>query len=174
MTTPEFRIELLAKHHRREDFHCGVATLDHYLRTTARQHQRRHISRIFVLVTNDAPERIRGYYSLSVTEITVDSIPAGLRRKLPRHGLPAARLGRLAVDRQNRGKSIGRLLLIDAMRRTYKIALDAGLVALVVDAKDNEARRFYERHGFQPLEEHPLTLLMMTDTLTDLFTDNLS
>ncbi|HEV7880044.1 GNAT family N-acetyltransferase [Bradyrhizobium sp.] len=60
--------------------------------------------------------------------------------------LPAALIGRLAVDRRYQGPSLGAALLFDAIARAVRA--DAAVFTLIVDAKDDAAARFYRHHGF--------------------------
>ena len=79
-----------------------------------------------VLVIHAEPTVVRGYYTLTLAELDVESIPSRYQKKLPHHALPVARLGRLAVDRRFQAQGLGGLLLIDALRRTAAIARNAG------------------------------------------------
>src|SRR3954468_8262098 len=75
-------------------------------------------------------------------------LPAERLRKLPRHPvLPAALIGRLAVDRRWQGKQLGAALLFDAIARAVRA--DAAVFALLVDAKEDAAARFYRHFGFE-------------------------
>lgn len=69
-------------------------------------------------------------------------------------------IGRLAVDQHYRGQGFGELLLVDALSRCFKLSLEIGAMAVVVDAKDEGAARFYERYGFRRFEDLPLKLYM--------------
>ena len=100
---------------------------------------------------------IAGYYTLSSTSVRLADLPAQTTRKLPRYPLvPATLLGRLAVDRRHRGKGYGRFQLADALHRAARSEIAA--FAVIVDAKDDGARRFYERESFLLLPEQPLRL----------------
>jgi len=115
----------------REAFDCGEPALNDYLRRTAWQHQRKRIANTYVLVRRAEPERILGFFTLSFLEVEATEIPTGLRKRLPSSRLPAARLGRLAVDRQCQGNDCGRLLLVDALRRVaHAMKKVAGVVGL--------------------------------------------
>lgn len=153
----------LSRGHDRAGFDCGVAELNAFLKATARQHNEKGISRTFVLTEGDA--RILGFFTLTLCEVHVERLPAGYARKYPQHGLPAVRLGRLAVSRRHQGKGYGELLLAEAIHRTLLIADQAGLIGLFVDAKDDKARSFYERYGFIPLPTDPLHLFLPIATL---------
>ena len=153
----------LDRSHDRAGFDCGVPELNAFLKATARQHGDKGISRTFVLTEGDA--RILGFFTLTLCEISVESLPATYARKYPSHGLPAVRLGRLAVSRRHQGKGYGELLLAEAIHRTLQIADHAGLIGLFVDAKDDKARSFYLRYGFEPLPADSLHLFLPIATL---------
>ena len=139
-------IEPLASYHDRAAFSSGVETLDRYLRQQAGQDARKHVSATFVLVEGDHPA-VLGFYTLAATSVRLSDLPEATARKLPRYPLvPAILLGRLAVDRNQRGKGYGELLLIDALKRC--LDTEIGWAAVVVDAKDEGAVAFYERFHF--------------------------
>ncbi len=144
-------IAALSSHHDRAGFRCGVAALDTYLQKQASQDVKRRISRVFVATTAQYPNTIAGYYTLSSLAIALDDLPAQLARKLPRHPVPAALLGRLAVNQAACGHGIGRMLLADAIKRTLAVSDEIAIYALVVDAIDDQAQRFYEKFGFSLL-----------------------
>ena len=141
----------LAPSHGRIGFHSGVEMLDRYLHKQAGQDLRRRISRIFVATLPGAPETVLGYYTLSSLSIELSSLPESIARKLPRHQIPAALLGRLAVDKTARRNGIGRMLLVDALKRTLSISDQIAIHAMVVAAISSEAVSFYEKFGFRHL-----------------------
>jgi GNAT superfamily N-acetyltransferase len=127
-------IEPLNNSHDRPGFHCGVASLDDYIRKRARQDVKRRISQVFVATQTKDPSTIVGYYTLSTLSIELKQLPEDLARKLPRHPVPAALLGRLAVSQAAQGHGVGRMLLVDALKRTLAVSEEIGIFALVVDA----------------------------------------
>jgi GNAT superfamily N-acetyltransferase len=153
-------VEPLGKHHDRAPFSCGVRQLDRYLGRQASQDVRRRIARVFVAVRETAPQRILGFYTLSALAIAAAELPPEMARKLPKHPMPAALIGRLAVDVAAQGTGIGKMLLMDAIHRALAVAKDIAVFAMVVDAKDENARRFYEGFGFIPLAETPTRLFL--------------
>jgi GNAT superfamily N-acetyltransferase len=161
------RIIRLAPHHDREDFDCGEPALNDFLRRYARQQATKDFNRTYVAVEDDAP-RILGFYSLSAGAIEFHNLPAEFR--LPRYPIPVARVGRLAVDRRERGRGLGGLLLRHALRLSVTLAEQIGLHAVVVDAKHAEAAAFYAHFGFQPFQEDELKLFLLMATIrkTDL------
>ena len=161
------RIDALTREHDRTGFDCGVAELKVYLKSTARQHGDKGVSRTFVLTDNDSPS-ILGFFTLALCEVVADKLPAGFVKKYPQHNLPAVRLARLAVSRKQQGKKFGELLLSEAIHRTVLIAEQAGVIGLFVDAKNNSARSFYERYGFASLPNQPFHLFLPIKTIQSL------
>ena len=101
---------------------------------------------------------ILGFYSLTMAAIRQDQLPPEHARRLPRFPLPAARLARLAVDRHHQGQGLGELLLADALDRCLRLAREIGMIGVIVDAKHEQARSWYERYEFERLPDSPLTL----------------
>jgi GNAT superfamily N-acetyltransferase len=159
-------IEILGPQHNRSTFTSGVESLDRYFRAQAGQEARKNIAAPFVLVLADGS--VGGYYTLSATAVKLAELPADVARRLPRYPLvPATLLGRLAVDRQHQGKGYGRFLLADALGRAVRSEIAS--FALMVDAKDEAARRFYERESFLPLPDQPMKLFRPMADIAALF-----
>lgn len=160
--TPALVTEPLGNHHQRKDFSCGEATLDTYLKQYATQDQKRRVAAVFVL-PNKA-NQMKGYYTLSSTNIPSDYLPEKLLKNLPKHPYqPATLLGRLAVNQQFQGQGIGETLLLDALYRSYVASEQIGSIAVLVDALNKSATSFYEHYGFIPLQrQHKLFLPMKT------------
>ncbi len=160
------RVEALGSHHDRSLFRSGVEALDRYFRTQAGQEARKNIAAPLVLVLPDGA--ISGYYTLSSTAVKLNDLPPDVTRRLPRYPLiPATLLGRLAVDIRYRGKGYGRFLLADALHRVVRSEIAS--FAVVVDAKDEAVRRFYERESFLPLLDQPMKLYRPTAEISKLF-----
>lgn len=164
----EIQIHPLQEHHNTEAFTCGEDTLDSWLRRTAKQHVRKGISRSFVAVEQDNPQRVLGFYSLTVGEAETGTLPAAVAKALPRK-IPIVLLGRLAVATSTQGQGIGGHLLIDALRRTVKVASEVGISAILVDAKNKSAEAFYQHYGFQTLPDSPHRLVLPLRTAKELF-----
>lgn len=160
--SPRYRIEPLDQNnHDRAVFSCNAEPLDHYLKVTAVNDMARRITQVRVICEAESTIVI-GYYSLSATSIELNDLPEKLRKKMPRYStLPAVLLGRLAVDGKYQGQGIGRRLLVDALRRCLRVSeTEMGAMAVVVDAKDETAARFYEHYGFQRFLEGELRLFI--------------
>ena len=159
---PGLRFALLGREHDRSSFRSGVPALDDWFRARATQDQERRVAQVFVALDHDG---IVGFYSLSMFTLALDSLPERLSRKLPRYdAIPAALIGRLARHERARGAGIGDLLLADAVIRVLAAAEAVAAYAIVVDAKDDMGRAFYEAHGFIPLPSRSRRLFLLTKT----------
>lgn len=171
MAQPHLRIEPLGKEHDRAAFSSGVEPLDRYLRQQARQDMRRHVATVFAACEAESTT-IAGYYTLSAASIELTDLPHGIAKRLPRYPtLPAVLLGRLAVDQRYRGRGIGELLLMSALRRSVRLRSAIGVVAVIVDAKDDRARSFPERYGFIRFREQEFRLFLPMNTIEQLFAE---
>jgi GNAT superfamily N-acetyltransferase len=156
------RIEALSPEHVREGFTCGVPALDEWFVKRAGQDQRRNVAKVFVGVR---AKKVVGFYSLSMFTLSLDAIPPQLAKKLPRYeAIPAAIIGRLARAESERGSGLGGVLLADALRRVVDAASLIAAYAIVVDAKDDAGKRFYESYGFIPLASRPKRLFLPMET----------
>ena len=167
MNEPPLIIEPLGPRHDRAAFSCGEPALDAYLQRQASQDIRRRVAQLFVAV-GDAPERIAGYYSLSAASFQKAELPPALAKKLPHYPVPAAMLGRLAVDRAQQGRGLGEVLLLDAIRRVLRASATIAVYALIVDAKNEGAQSFYERYGFLAFAGEPRRLFLPLETFENL------
>lgn len=141
-------VEPLARGHDHALFRCGNVELDNWFRHRAGQASLRSESaRTFVLVEDD---RVVGYYSLAFG-VAADESPEELLRGQPRYPVvPAVLLARLAIDLSRQGEGLGTRLLADALRRVIATTEHVAVLLVVVDAVDERAAAFYERHGFTP------------------------
>jgi ribosomal protein S18 acetylase RimI-like enzyme len=162
------KIELLTKSHDRDGFDCGSEPLNLFLKQTARQHAERGISRTFVLVDEgaSAPKPIIGFFSLNLCQIKSELLSADEARKLPRD-VSGIRLGRLAVATKYQRQGIGKTLLVAAMGKFIEIFNTAGGIGLFLDAKDQEAKRYYEQFGFVALPSNELELFLPVKTIQE-------
>jgi GNAT superfamily N-acetyltransferase len=126
---------------------------------TARQHQEKDISQTVVAVEVATPTKVLGFYALSACEVVTADLPEEIAAKLPRK-MPAVKLGRLAVDKSAQGQGLGKLLLMDAIKRTCNVREHIGAFALFVDAKDDKAVSFYSQYGFIALPDASSTLVL--------------
>ena len=118
----------------------------------------------------DSKRQIVGYYTLSAYGVRSTELPPAIAKKLPKYPLiPATLLGRLAISREHQGQNLGRLLLMDALCRSWKNTTEVASVGVVAEAIDNSAREFYIHHEFVPLLEHPRKLFIAMGTIKKAF-----
>jgi GNAT superfamily N-acetyltransferase len=152
---PKLAVEKMAQEHDRSSFDCGNEALNRFIGQYALQGQKAGISQTYVAV---AGQKVIGFHTLVVGEVTHDDAPERLTKGLPRYPIPVIILARLAVDKSWKGKGLGAALVADAMRRILNAADIAGVRAMIVHAKDDDAARFYEHLGFLPFPGKILTL----------------
>lgn len=162
------KFESLEENHNRVDFNCGEAALNHYIRHLARQDMRRELARTFIL-RKSLNFNILGYYALRSSSIQFDDLPKHLAKNLPKYPIPMARLARLAVEEIEQGKGYGELLLTDALYRTSMAGESLGIYGMLIDAKHEKAKHFYQRYGFKTLTQNPLLLLAPLKRLRNQF-----
>ena len=158
----DLKVEKLTRTHEVEDFDCGQEALNRFLTRFALTNQQANASKTYVGLADD---KIIGFYTLVVSEISYDGAPERLKKGLARHPVPLMLLARLAVNNTWKGKGVGAALLKDAMVRTLQAADIAGIRALAAHAKDDAARAFYEHFGFIPSPTDPLHLFVLVKDL---------
>lgn len=156
------------KHPERKNFSCSEPALNTYLSRYAGQHEQTGIARTFLATTADDDELV-GYYSLSMGSIPRDNLPDSQQKRFPAFPIPVARLARLAVDQRYQGQGVGEFLLMAALEQCYRLSLEMGMAAVVVDAKHEQAAQFYQRYGFESLPDQPLLLWLPVKKLKQLF-----
>ena len=149
--------EPLTAAHRLDDFECGEAELDDWLKRRALPNQASGASRTFVVTDQDA--RVCAYYAMAAGAVSHQLATTRVRRNMP-DPVPVMVLARLAVDRSMQGQRLGPALLQDAVHRAVAVAQNAGVRALLVHALHERAKTFYEHYGFQPSPLHPMTLML--------------
>jgi GNAT superfamily N-acetyltransferase len=160
---PEFIIEGLKKTHDLSSFDCGTASLNEWLQRFAWQNQQPDAAKVYVAHRRD--DVVVGYHSLTASSIRRDDAPARVAKGLANHPVGVALLGRLAVDRLQKGKGLGRALLLDALMRIAQAAETIGIRALLVHAIDEDAKRFYLHFNFEPAPVDPMYLMLLMKDL---------
>lgn len=151
--------EPLAPDHELDAFDSGVAILDDWLKRRARRNETEGASRTFVLCTG---RRVVGFYSLAAGSILHTVATGKVRRNMP-DPAPVLLLARLAVDQSWHGKGLGTDLLSNAILRALGAADSVGVRAILVHAISDQAKAFYEKHGFRSPPIEPMTLMVTID-----------
>lgn len=166
------KIELLNKStHQREAFDCGVEELNKFLCEQASSAAIKNISRTKVLVDEQQPSEIVGYFTLSYNEV-MGPKESKLYKKYP-HKLPVFLLSRLATDIKFQGQGHGEYMLLDAICAVARTEIEqnnpAPVIGMVVDAKPGKDD-FYKKNGFLVMDnDNPLRLWLPIGTCIDIY-----
>ena len=147
----------LAAVHVLDEFACGEASLDEWLKRRALTNQLSGASRTFVVIDQDG--RVCGYYAMAAGAVSHQAATSSVRRNMP-DPVPVMVLARLAIDHRAQGIKLGAALLQDAVNRAVAVSQHAGVRALIVHALHDSAKQFYEHYGFQESPQHPMTLML--------------
>jgi len=146
-------------------FNCGSAPVNVYLQRYALINQNSGRAQTYAAVLGDT---VFGYHSLSTASVEFEAATERAKRGLAQHPIPVILIARLAVDREWQGKGLGAALLLDALRRVLAAADIVGIRAVLVHAKDETARRFYEHFNFDPSPFDPMHLLLLVKDIARL------
>lgn len=160
---PLSAVEKLSASHETDAFDCGKEPLDRFLRRFALVNQKAGSAQTYVVCRGE--RRVVGYYSLAVGAVERADAPGRVAKGLAKHPIPVMLLARLAVDRTEQGRGLGKALLKDALLRTVQAADIAGIRALLVHAKDDAARAWYESLDFEPSPTDPYHLFLLMKDL---------
>lgn len=147
---------LLSAEHVLDDFSCDVASLDEWLKRRAYPNQVNGVSRTYVVTEG---RKVVGYYCLASGALALNDAPGSVRRNMP-DPIPMVVLGRLAIEKSWQGRGLGAALLQDAVLRTFQAGGILGVRGILVHAISDEARSFYEHHGFTASPTQPMTLIL--------------
>ncbi len=156
-------VQKLDASHDVDGFDCGKEPLDRFLQRHALVNQKAGSAQTYVVCRGE--QRVAGYYSLAVGAVEHADATGRVSKGLARHPIPVMLLARLAIDRAEQGKGLGKALLKDALLRTAQAADIAGIRALLVHAKDDEARAWYEQFDFEPSPTDPYHLFLLMKDL---------
>ena len=151
----------IREHHEVSRFDSGIESLDAWLRSKARMNEAKGGSRTYVVCDGN---QVVGFYSLAASSVEKRRLSSRIGRNMP-EPIPVILLGQLAVDRRHQGRGLGRDLLQDAAKRALSAADAIGARALIVQALNREAKRFYERFGFTSFAKEPLMMLLRMSEL---------
>jgi len=143
----ELEIQLLTKEHHKKEFDCNNRKLNDYIKKYALQDHKRNYARCYVLA--DKPDKkIYAFYTISTNSLEKNILPENFVKKLPYDKMPVFLIGRFAVDKHFQGKGVGKFLLIEALLQALNLSNKIGAFAVVVDPKDEKAKKFYKKNGF--------------------------
>ncbi|MBS0507740.1 MAG: GNAT family N-acetyltransferase [Proteobacteria bacterium] len=158
-------IRKLAASDQTEGFDCGQPALNQFLQRYALVNQKSHSAQTYVCCQQG---EVVGFYSLSVGSVQPQAATPRVMKGMARHPVPVMLLARLAVDLAHQRQGLGQALLKDALLRTAQAAEIAGIRCLLVHAKDDAARRWYEGWEFEPSPTDPYHLFLLLKDLKGL------
>jgi GNAT superfamily N-acetyltransferase len=167
--TASRRVEKLRLDHAVDGFDCGREELNRYPVRYAWVNQQAGAAQTYVGLVGDV---VVGYYTLAVGQVSRDEAPERVIKGLARHAVPIMLLARLAVGLSSQGQGVGKALLRDSMFRTVQAADIAGIRAFGVHAKDNEAKRFYQKFDFTPSPVDPMHLFVLLKDVRRLISED--
>ncbi|MBP9148040.1 MAG: GNAT family N-acetyltransferase [Rhodoferax sp.] len=150
-------IAALAAQHDRHNFDCGEPALNAFLQRQANQMNRKGFGKTCVALADDGVTVV-GFVTVSAGQVQAVQLPE--HHKLPRYPAPVLRVGRLAVDKRAQGRGLGQQLMAFALQLALDFSKQVGLYAVIVDAKHDKARLFYEGLGFSPSLDDLLCLFL--------------
>lgn len=152
-------IEKLSRTHDPSAFDCGKESLNAWLKKHALVNQQSESAQTYVVHRGG---RVVGYYALTAGSVRPEEAPSRVSKGLAKHPIGVILLARLAADKREQGRGLGKALLKDALLRIASAANEIGARAILVHAVDEDARGFYEHFGFErsPMDEFELMLLM--------------
>ncbi len=152
-------IEKLSKAHDRATFDCGKESLNAWLKRYALVNQQNDSAQTYAVHRNG---HVVGYYALTAGSVRPEEAPGRVSKGLAKHPIGVILLARLATDKREQGRGLGKALLKDALLRIGSAAKEIGARAVLVHAIDEDARKFYEHFDFErsPVDEFELMLLM--------------
>jgi len=146
-------------------FDCGEPALNEWLQHRALKNESR-FSRTYVVCEG---RRVVAYFCLSAGAVERAAAPGRVRRNTP-DTIPVSVIGRLAVNRGHGGKGLGADILSDALRRIASASQSIGIGAVLVQAKDDAAKRFYLKCAeFIEYPEDSRTLFLPIETVVAAF-----
>jgi GNAT superfamily N-acetyltransferase len=160
-----YTCEPLNDRHDLGPFDSGQPDLDRWLREHARSAEARRTARTFIWL-DDGGSAI-AYYTIAAHLLQRADLPRSIGRGNPNH-IPAILLARLALVRTLHGQGLGGALLADALTRIVAATTVVAARFVVVDAIDEPAALFYERHGFRRIPTTNRLIQMVSDIATAL------
>ncbi len=154
----------------RKLFDCGIHCLNDFFRRHSEPNHLKGFGRTFVLLIN---EEVIGYYTVSMgNTLEFIHIMNENNDTWPKYPIPIGLLGKLAVSKHKQKQGWGKWLLTDAINRIINAAQDVGAYAILVDAKDESAKKFYEQYGFLSFPKKNMTLYLPLNSIAGLMKES--
>ena len=154
--------------HDRAAFSCGERSLDNYIQANARKDVQANVAACSIIRPQAEVSVIAGYYTLNACSVALEGISAKVAKTARNYAvIPGMLIGRLAVDQRFQGQKLGRVLLLDALKKVWSVHYQVGVKLAIVDALHEQAAQFYAKYGFEALHDQPLRLYLPVATIGD-------
>lgn len=154
----KLEFELLNEKSEIHDFDCGEPELNTYLKNTALLFQQRRFG-VTITFSKENSKKVIGFYTLCPACIQQDKLPEKFLTGPKPNPIPSFRICRLAIDKCNQGQGLGQIIFIHALKKCLDQADQIGGSIIVIDAKHEKAKKFYQRFGFISIPSNPLVLI---------------
>lgn len=155
--------------HELSTFDCGEPELNEWLQKHSLSGAKSGSAQTFVAVNTDGA--VVGYYALTVQSVIAKSAPSRMSKGMPRHPIPVVLLARLAVDQKFKGQGIGAGILKNALLRCLNASKQMGVRAVIVDAKNDAARLFYQHFNFASFPDDANRLFLLIKDIEKMIRD---
>ena len=152
MASLKWVIERISKSHDTRGFDCGDATLDEFLKDSAKRSDETGFARTYVAI-RAGDKAVSGYYTVRNSHVEFRNPPADVAQRVPKYPVPVVRLAGLAVTRDAKGSGLGAQLLVSALQLSLAVANKIEVQAVAVELEDGQGRKFFEHFGFKRLPE---------------------
>ena len=161
-------ITLLNSSHDRGSFNCGDPDLNFFIKNLSSSFLKRNLCGVHVLEDEEKPGTIIGYYAIAPMSVEYEKLPSDIKKKYPAkmEKIPAYLIGKLAVSISFQGRGFGEILLMDALSLIADESKKMGGAFVIVNAKNEKAKSFYNKYGFLALPDNPLTLFLPVKTIS--------
>ncbi len=157
-------VSKLDKSHDVASFDCGKDSLNQHIHKYALTNQKAGSATTYVIREENSGVVV-GFHSLAVSAVEHARTTERVQKGIARHPVPVMLLARLAVHKDFQRCGLGKALLKDALLRTAQVADIAGIRALLVHAKDEDARDWYEAFDLEPSPTNPFHLFLLMKDL---------
>ena len=147
----KYKVEIINETHNLDNFDCGLASVNDYLKKEAVEANRNLTAKTYVVTEkhqNNVIAFIRVVAHVLSSEETNFLIKPDSRRA------PAILIAQLGVDNNHKGLNIGKSLIQRCFLDTIKILQYMNFFAILVDAANNKLIKYYEKQGFKLIKEN--------------------
>jgi GNAT superfamily N-acetyltransferase len=151
-------------------FTCGEQEIDSWACNKAAKWCGQNRTKVFT-AHSEKQSAAWGFYSLSCATEDGNKLTSQQDRSIWTSTVPLVYLGYLAVSKPLQNNGLGKLLLIDALRRAHHVSTHVAFYGVGLRSLNDRTTKLYEKYGFgiaRNEDHHPLMILPIW-SLDDLF-----